>query len=93
MNYRVGMPLWRVAARAGLPLRLRVEVHFDQESGTYWAESPDLDGLTVSGSSLDELRTEVLGAAETLLELALDDRPHRGSIRADMTVSSELRAA
>ena len=71
MHYRVGLPGWKVFARLGMPLRMRVIVHADAETGTYWAESPDLDGLIVSGATLDELRDEVRSAAATLLDLAV----------------------
>lgn len=70
--YRVGFPGWKVAARLGVPILLRVDVHFDRESKSYWADSPNLDGLVVSGATLDELRNEVRGAAESLLELQLN---------------------
>lgn len=69
--YSVGFPGWKIAARWGVPVLLRVDVYFDAESKSYWAKSPHLDGLVVSGATLDELRTEVRGAAETLLELEL----------------------
>ncbi len=70
--YRVGFPGWKLAARMGVPVRIRVDVHFDNESNSYWANSPDLDGLVVAGSTLDELRDEVRSAAGALLELAVN---------------------
>lgn len=70
--YRVGFPGWKLAGRLGLPLRVRVNAHYDRESKTFWADSPDLDGLIVSGATLDELRVEAIGAAEVLLELAVN---------------------
>ena len=73
--YRVGYPGWKFAAQIGVPVRLRVNIHFDAESGTYWAESPDLDGLVVSGADLDEIKSESLAAAGELLDLALKHRP------------------
>ena len=69
--YRVGFPLWKVAARFGVPVLVRVDVHFDKDSKSFWADSPDLDGLVVSGQDLDELRTEVMSAASELLRLAV----------------------
>ena len=70
--YRVGFPGWKLAARLGVPVIVRVDVHFDVESKSYWANSPGLDGLVVSGTTLDELRNEVRGAAEALLELEMN---------------------
>lgn len=49
---------------------IRINVYFDPEVRRFWADSPDLDGLTVEASSRDELRREAQWAAETLMELA-----------------------
>ena len=49
---------------------IRVNVHFDSAVNRFWADSPDLDGLTVEAGSRDELRQEAQWAAETLLDLA-----------------------
>lgn len=49
---------------------VRIHVFFDPEVQSYWANSPDLDGLVVTGSTRDELEEEARAAAETLLELA-----------------------
>lgn len=75
--YRVGLPGWKIAARFGVPVKVRVNVHHDADSNTYWAESPDLDGLAVAGDSLDELHREVVSASHALLELAVDGRRGR----------------
>lgn len=91
MKYRVGMPLWRTVARAGIPLQIRVEVHYDEESKSYWADSRDLDGLVVSGATLDELKSEVIGAASLLLGEKLSNMPSR--VTADMHLASALCAA
>ena len=69
--YRVGFPGWKLASKLGMPVRLRVNIHFDDEVQRYWADSPDLDGLIVEARTLDELKDEALGAAGVLLELAL----------------------
>lgn len=72
--YRVGFPGWKLAVRFGVPVVLRIDVFYDDESKSFWAKSPDLDGLVVSGQTLDELRNEVRGAAESLLELEMHGR-------------------
>ena len=76
MAYRVGFPGWRFLARHGVPTVMRIDVHFDQESQSFWANSPHLDGLVVSGATLDELREEVRTAADTLLELDFRGQAH-----------------
>ncbi len=71
MNYRAGLPGWKLAARAGFRINVRVNVMKDEEAGVYVGTSPDLRGLTVEAQTLEELRSEVHGAAAKLLELAL----------------------
>lgn len=66
--YRVGFPGWKIAARLHVPMKFVVHVHKDMETGTYWAESDDLDGLAVSGGTLDDLYQAVMDAANALLD-------------------------
>jgi len=73
--YKVGWPLWKRVARWGVPLRFDVTVHFDGESKTFWANSPDINGLAVSGEDLQEIQREAALAAELLLELQLHQAP------------------
>lgn len=75
IHYRVGMPFWKLAAHARCPMRLRVDVDFDATTGYYTAHSSELDGLVVEARSLDELKLEILSAAEALLELTLHTPP------------------
>lgn len=74
IRYRVGLPGWRYAARMGVPVSFRVEVFHDRESNSYWARSQSLDGLVVSGATLDELRDEVRSAALELFELQMNTK-------------------
>jgi len=71
-SYRVGLPLWRIFAKAGVPVSVKVLVHLDKESGTYWAEGVGLRGLVVTGHDLDELHTECTNAIAELLNLELN---------------------
>lgn len=48
---------------------IRVHVYFSAGAQSYWANSPDLDGLAASGSSRAEVEQEARWAAETLLDL------------------------
>lgn len=77
--YRVGLPFWKTVARCGLPIKVRVDVHFDEESKSFWASSPNLDGLIVSGKDLNELRQEVISAAGELLSIELLDKAARAT--------------
>ncbi len=76
-RYRVGLPGWKLAHRLGVPLTLRVNVHFDPEVKSFWTSSPDLNGLVVTGESLDEVWKEVEIGIGELLELELGVVPER----------------
>jgi predicted RNase H-like HicB family nuclease len=70
--YRVGFPGWKIAARFGAQMYIRVNVHFDPEVKSYWTSSPDLTGLVVTGNSLDELIREAKAGIDTLMEIELN---------------------
>jgi predicted RNase H-like HicB family nuclease len=70
--YRVGWFGWKTLCSMGVPLLLRVDVHFDKESKTFWADSPDVDGLAVAGNTIEEVRSEAMNAAFALVELQLE---------------------
>lgn len=72
--YRVGMPGWKLAAKLGVPMLVRVDVHYDPEAKSYWTTSPDLDGLIVTGNSIDELLHEAKLGIDGLMELELKGR-------------------
>lgn len=75
MDYRIGFPFWKVAARIGIPLKLRVNVLFDEEAQVFVATSHDLPGLVAEARTIDELFAEVNGSIEDLLTEALHRRP------------------
>ena len=85
--FRVGWPGWKLAARLGLPVLVRVQVMLDKETGSYWAKSRDLDGLVVSGETLDELMSEAVAASQELLALQLS-APARAATRLTYQQSS-----
>lgn len=86
MKYRVGWPGWKVAARHGADIYFVVTFHKDTEAGGFWAESRDLDGLVVTGKTIDELHKEVVSAASVLFELELGSNhvPPRAELRSDL---------
>jgi len=77
MSYRAGLPGWKLAARAGAPISLRVHVLKDDEAGVYVARSSDLHGLVVEAETLEALREEIHGAASRLLAHELHHAPTR----------------
>ena len=73
--YKIGYPLWRVVAKIGIPLRLRVNIVKDNEAGVYVATSKDLHGLICEAATMDELMTEMNYAISDLLSLELNGKP------------------
>lgn len=73
--YRVGFPGWKLAARVGIPMLLRVEVMRDREAGVFVATSPDLHGLVAEAKTADELVRAVYDCADMLLEAELHRPP------------------
>ena len=70
--YRVGFPGWELAAKLGVPVRLRVFIAQDLEANIYVAQSPDLEGLVLEGQTLEEIKNEALCCSKILLEIALN---------------------
>lgn len=70
MLYRIGFPGWRLAARLGITLTLKVELEYDAEANVFIATSPDLKGLIVEAETFEELLQEIKFCANDLLEVA-----------------------
>ena len=69
--YRVGLPFWKLAARLGVPLLIRIQVMHDHEANVYIATSTDLAGLIAEAPNLEELMLSVHDCADMLIEHAL----------------------
>ena len=65
--YRIGFPGWKIAARLGVRLLLRVEVVRDDVAGVFVATSPDLPGLVAEAKTANELIQSVYDCAEMLI--------------------------
>ena len=72
--YRVGFPGWKLAARLGVPMMVRIDVHYDPEVKSYWTTSPDLAALVVTGASLDELLRQAKHGIDDLMDMELKGR-------------------
>ncbi len=86
--YRVGFPGWKIAARFGVPIYIRIDVHYDPEHKSYWTSSPDLVGLVVTGNSLDELIREAKSGIDALIEMQLDGTQVEAKPRLSFTDSA-----
>ena len=66
--YRIGLPFWKLTARLGVPMHLRVHVQRDQETQLFVATSLDLRALVVEASSMDELVAATQDAIDMLMD-------------------------
>lgn len=80
--YRVGFPGWKLAARLGVPLLVKIEVMHDRQANVFIATSRDLPGLVVESKSMDTLFPEVYDCVNMLLESQLKGIPRSKPIAA-----------
>lgn len=74
--YRVGLPLWKLAARVGFPIYVRVEVLWDEVAQVYVATSPDVTGLVVEAKDFNILDQEISDGLNMLLDGDLPKPKH-----------------
>jgi Domain of unknown function (DUF1902) len=89
MNWRLGYPGWHIAAKFGIPIKIKVDVCHDDDAGVYYATSDDI-GLAVEAASLDDLVIEIHAALSELLSIGFPpiERP-----KADIRLHDNLVAA
>lgn len=75
MNYRIGLPFWKLAYKLGFTLTFRVYIRKSEEAPVFCAESPDLPGMIAEMPTLEGLIGEVKIIAEELLELNYNLKP------------------
>lgn len=80
--YRVGFLGWKIAARCGVPLLVKIEVQHDEAAGVFIATSPDLRGLVVESASKNELIDDVYDCVNMLLETELKTVPKKKPVAA-----------
>lgn len=69
--YRIGFPLWKMFARLGVPLKLRINVMHDSEADVFVATSDDLRGLVCEAHTPEELYSEISAAIDELMAIQL----------------------
>lgn len=74
--YKIGLPFWKAMARCGVAINVPVNIYHDDEADVYFATSSSLKGLAVEAPTLDELREEVRGAVDVLIELQFQGNSH-----------------
>ena len=80
--YRVGFPGWKIAARFGVPLLVKIEVTHDKTAEVFVAISPDLAGLVVEAKTIGLLFPEVYDCVDMLLSEQLKHSPKSKPIAA-----------
>jgi len=60
MYYKIGYPFWKVAAKMGVAMKIRVDVLKDDDANVYVASSEDLPGLVCEAVTMDLLVDEIL---------------------------------
>lgn len=81
--YRVGFPLWKLAARLNVPLLVRLEVLHDKEARVFVITSPDLKGLVVEApdnASAEAMHKEIHGCVSLLMAELLPRAPSARSV-------------
>ena len=61
------MPLWKVVAKLGFKLRLRVVAKYEHDSMSYYVAFSDLRSLNTDSELLDSLRANIKECALLLL--------------------------
>jgi len=91
MHYRLGWPLGRIAARAGVPISIRINVIKDAEAGVYVGTSSDVQGLVVEAETLDQLMVESIDMIQSLLAIEHERIPKHTVTR--FRINSDLVCA
>ena len=71
LAYRVGFPGWKIAARLGVPLTVRVEVLWDNEAKVFVATSDDFlpeFGCVAESATWDGLKEELSAVFDDAFE-------------------------
>lgn len=91
--YRVGFPGWKIAARLGLPLKIRVFVIYDEESKMLVAECNDFQpylGIVTEGKTFEELQRKVEECCDMAMEEAFSASVINKTIHPNMTLVASL---
>jgi Domain of unknown function (DUF1902) len=80
--YRIGFLGWKLAARCGVPLLIKIDVVKDDATGVLIATSNDLAGLVTESRSMDTLMRDVYDCVDMLLEAQLKQAPRQRPLAA-----------
>jgi len=80
--YPAGWPLWKLLARLGVPIVVKINVLHDDDAGVYVATSTNLRGLVAEAPSKDALIDAVHDCIDLLMEVELATPPRRRPLAA-----------
>jgi hypothetical protein len=80
--YRVGFPGWKIAARIGVPILVKIDVVHDRAAQVFVATSRDLPGLVVEARDMEKLFPDVYDCINMLLEEQLKTAPRSKPVAA-----------
>ena len=75
--YRVGWLGWKMLAKAGAPLLIKLEIARDAHANVFICTSPDLAGLVVESPTIEALHKDVNDCIEMLLQDLLKEPPKK----------------
>ena len=67
LYWRLGVLGWQIAARLGLPIKIKINICHDKEANVYYAVSGAV-GLAVEAETIDGVMLEINHALPTLLD-------------------------
>ena len=91
--YRVGFPGWKIAARFGLPLKIGVNVMYDEESKMLVTSSNDFLpylGIVTEGASFEELQKKIGECCEMAMEEVFSTTDFNQTLISSMTLLAKL---
>ena len=74
--------MWKIAARFGVSLLVKIEVIHDKKAKVFVATSSDLPGLVVESKTIEQLFAEVYDCVDMLLSEQLKSAPKRKPVAA-----------
>lgn len=90
--YPLNWPFSRLAASLGVPLVIKLQLHFDKEAKVFFATSPTVAGLVLEASSIDEILKEAEIMIPELLRVKFGNLPSSAD-RAHVRFDAPLHAA
>lgn len=93
LGYRVGFPGWKIAAKLGFSLKVKVFVVYDSEAKCLVGECNDFLpflGIVTEGKDFEELKLKLSQCFEMALEEAFKESYNSPQVKPTMTLVGAL---